>query len=403
MSDLASAEQRPSVLVIDDEPSLLAAVKRTLRSSFYIQLAESGDKALRLIEENGPVDVVVCDMNMPGKSGVDTLAEIAARSPDTIRIMLTGQADAQTAMRAVNEGRIFRFLAKPCSSKVLADAITAGVEQHKLVNAERELLDKTLSGSIKVLTDIIAIYDPQGFARKGEVRSAADAAAEALGDRDLAWKIEMAMLLGPIGRAALPGEICAKLNDGTPLSKNETDVYHASVEVAHKLIQHIPRLEDIAEAVRHQFKNFDGGGWPANDMRGSEIPELSRISRILSGAFDRQQQFQDVSDAMDDMRGQAGIFDLELLQRLEPVVIQILSDDDSDTVEMEVPPQELAPGDRLLTPIIDRNTREVLLANGSRISGVLVDRIRNLERLRRLNRVVRIRRHVSHPSVSEAA
>ena len=403
MTAAGGGRRRPSVLIVDDEPNLLEALQRTLRSSFSIRTAQSGDAAIEAVRRHAPIDVVVCDMNMPGKSGVDTLSEIATASPDTVRIMLTGQANAETAMRAVNEGRIFRFLAKPCTLKVLTEAITAGAEQHRLITAERELLNKTLSGGVKLLTDIIAIYDPHGFSRKDEIRSAAEAAAATLDAPDYAWKIEMAMLLAPIGRAALPADICAKINDGEPLTKVETDVYHASVEVAYKLIRHIPRLEEVAEAVRHQFKDFDGGGWPVNGAKGEEIPELSRIARILNAALDQRQKFEDAETTMKALRGMERILDQTLLDRLELGVLQILSSDDSRSAEIAVAPTELAAGDRLLTPIVDQDTGELLLAAGSQITEVLIDRIRNLERVRRVNPSVRARRPSASPAMSAVA
>src|SRR6184192_4097590 len=104
----------------------------------------------------GPYVVVVADMQMPGMNGVQFLTKAEAFSPDTVRIMLTRNADQKTAADAVNQGHVFRFLNKPCSPEQLAVTLTAGLKQYKLITAERELLESTLNGSVKLLTDILS-------------------------------------------------------------------------------------------------------------------------------------------------------------------------------------------------------------------------------------------------------
>ena len=100
---------------------------------------------------NGPYAVVVSDMRMPGMDGIELLSKIKARSPETIRVMLTGTGDFDTAINAINEGSIFRFLSKPCSKEVMAQTLTAALAQYRLVTAEKQIMEQTLSGCIRVL------------------------------------------------------------------------------------------------------------------------------------------------------------------------------------------------------------------------------------------------------------
>ena len=143
------------ILCVDDDPSVLQAYQRSLRKRYTIEPALGGDEAIAAVASQGPYAVVVCDMRMPGMNGVQTLAKIREIAPDTVRMMLTGNADQQTALEAVNEGRIFRFMNKPCPPEVFAAALDAGLEQYRLITAEKELLSKTLSGSVKLLTDVL--------------------------------------------------------------------------------------------------------------------------------------------------------------------------------------------------------------------------------------------------------
>lgn len=125
------------VLVVDDEPNFLAAVRRGLRGRFDVTTVESGEEALRAIAEAGPFSVVLCDMQMPRMNGIETLRRIRELTPDTVRMMLTGNADQGTAVEAINEGRVYRFLSKPCPTEMLAQAIDSAIKVYQDAAAER--------------------------------------------------------------------------------------------------------------------------------------------------------------------------------------------------------------------------------------------------------------------------
>jgi DNA-binding NtrC family response regulator len=148
------------ILLVDDDANILQGYQRALRKQFVLEPALSGEEGLEAVRAQGPYAVVVADMQMPGMNGVEFLARVKEIAPDTVRMMLTGNADQQTALEAVNEGHIFRFLTKPCSPDLLAKMLGAGLKQYGLVMSERDLLAKTLRGSIQVLTDVLGLVNP---------------------------------------------------------------------------------------------------------------------------------------------------------------------------------------------------------------------------------------------------
>ncbi len=130
------------VLLVDDDENLLNGLKRNLRSEpFDVLTAPGASEALAILEER-TIDAVVSDEHMPGLSGTELLTEIRTRYPDTVRIMLTGEADVDTAMRAINQGEIYRFLTKPCDARDLALCIRQGLEQRDLLVESRRLLER---------------------------------------------------------------------------------------------------------------------------------------------------------------------------------------------------------------------------------------------------------------------
>src|ERR1022692_2492595 len=162
---------RPRILLVDDEPDLLAGLVRSLRSDlFELAGATSGAEALDLLRNRGPYAVIVSDLKMPVMDGAELLGQARKVSPDTVRVLFTGAPDLERAIAAVNEGAIFRFLTKPCSRVMMALTLKSCVEQHELITGQRILLEQTLHGAIKALTDVLGLTNPLAFGRATRLR-----------------------------------------------------------------------------------------------------------------------------------------------------------------------------------------------------------------------------------------
>src|ERR1700722_6101223 len=144
-------EDLPRVLCVDDEPRVVDSLAVQLRKDFHILTANSGQSALRTLQSGPPPAVIVSDMRMPGMDGATLLKHVRHLYPETTRILLTGEAGRDVAVSAVNEGQIFRFLTKPCSTENLRAAIEAGVMQHRFsqigyISLPVELVEKLYYG-----------------------------------------------------------------------------------------------------------------------------------------------------------------------------------------------------------------------------------------------------------------
>jgi len=143
------------VFLVDDDPNLLKSFGRHFRKRFDLLTATSAQEALEHSFSNDPVAVVVADMRMPGMDGLQLLLRIRDISPDTVRIMLTGNTDQKTALDAINQGRIFRFFYKPCPAEVLGEAIDEAIAEYERKVAEREILDDTFADIDMDLTGVV--------------------------------------------------------------------------------------------------------------------------------------------------------------------------------------------------------------------------------------------------------
>jgi CheY-like chemotaxis protein len=243
------------ILCVDDEPNVLEGIERQMRKRYEISTAAGPDAALQKLTTDGPFAVVVSDLRMPRMSGNQLLAAVRIRFPDTVRVMLTGQADLADAMAAVNDGNVFQFLLKPCPSDSLVRAFDAALEQYRLVHAERVLLEETLRGSIGVMIEILGVVNPPAFGMAHRIRRYVQHMVSKLGLADT-WQYEIAAMLSQIGCVAVPPEIIEKRRMALPLGQEEEEVLRAQNRIGKNLLAKIPRLETVAAIIDHQTASW---------------------------------------------------------------------------------------------------------------------------------------------------
>lgn len=263
------------ILLVDDDTNILDGYRRILSREFLLETALGGEEALRMVTAHGPYAVVVSDMRMPGMDGIQLLGKVKAQAPNTVRVMLTGNADMDTAIDAINEGNIFRFLNKPCGKEMMSKALTAALVQYRLVTAEDQLLEQTLSGCIQVLTEVLSLVNPAAFGRAERARRYIHQIVSAmkLGNP---WQYEVAAMMSQLGCVTLAPETIHAVYSGEQLSANEQAQYDAHPNVAYGLLSKIPRLEPIAWMIEHQNHPVSADDSAGKDIRlGAEILRLT--------------------------------------------------------------------------------------------------------------------------------
>lgn len=287
------------ILFVDDEPAVLDGYRRTLYKEYQIETASSGDDALQLIANQGPFAVVVSDMRMPGMDGVRLLSQIRKASPDTVRVILTGYADFQSAMDAVNDGAVFRFLTKPCETLTLKKALAGCLEQYSLVVAEKELLEKTLIGCVEALVDVLSLTNPAAFSRALRIRRYVQGLIAEL-RLTPPWKFEMAALLSQLGCVTIPPKIIEMARRGEVLSSAQQKAFERHPAVASDLLKKIPRLHDIA--------------WMVSKQHTKLTPPVADVANdLVLGA-----EVLRVAIEFDDMKAK-GLGDTEARERLKEI------------------------------------------------------------------------------------
>lgn len=368
--------QQPRILFVDDDPNVLAAFQRNLRKQFSFDTALGGTEALAMLKECGPYAVIVADMQMPGMNGIELLTRAREDAPDTVRVMLTGNADQQTAVEAVNQGAVFRFLTKPCPPEQLHSTLETSLRQYELLRVERDLLESTLGGSVKVLGEVLSMIDPASFGRGQKLRDSVRVFGRYL-NLSSTWEIEVAAMLSHLGYVSIPPTILRKLDGDLQLFPREQAIVDRAPLVGHDLLANIPRLESVAKIILYQNKRYDGGGFPADAVSGAMIPFGSRMLRILHDRAVLEDDGVAKGRAFEAMKQRVGVYDTELLQKCFSCFQAFLENAISADREVKhVSVNELRQGNVLVSDV--RTAAGTLLVSaGNRVTETMINRLKN--------------------------
>ncbi len=305
------------VLCVDDDANILAGYRRQLHKQFNLDTAQSAAEGLKTLSERGPFAVVVSDLRMPGMDGIEFLGRVRSMWPNTVRVMLTGNADLDSAINAVNDGNIFRFLTKPCPANLLAKAITSSIEQYRLVMAEKELLEKTFKNSIKVLVDVLAMVNPLAFSRSSRVKRYVLHIVRELRLPNL-WQFEIAAMLSQIGCVTVPQEVLEKVLTNIRLTPAEREMFNSHPSIAHSLLSKIPRLDIVAKIIAGQLNPVAS----ASEMNFTTGDVVALGAQILKVALDFDQLYEtgtSTEKAIERMLGRPDQYDPNIVNALKNI------------------------------------------------------------------------------------
>jgi response regulator RpfG family c-di-GMP phosphodiesterase len=362
------------ILFVDDDPHLLASCERNFRRKFAIETAESGADALNKVSTGGPFAVVISDRQMPHMDGITLLARVRECAPDTVRIMLTGNADLEGAIKVVNEGNIFRFLTKPCPPDIIGKAIEDALAQYRLVTAEKELLNRTLSGSIKLLTDILSTTDPDAFGRAQSMRELINYVTKRFPVPN-EWEIPLAVMLAPIGNVTIPPQLRLRARTGEVLSKIEERLVAQMPETSARLLANIPRLEGVARIIRHQSLRYDGSGAPET-LKGEALPFGSRLLKIINDLMELQAGHITRAQALDEMQARLGWYDTALLNAVRGYYGLALCERDAGNSDIFISLCDLAAG-MVLRANIETSDGTLILCSGHQLTEMTLEKVRS--------------------------
>jgi CheY-like chemotaxis protein len=378
-----------TILLVDDESKVLSAFSRDIfeLDICNVLTAPNGGVGLEMVRENPEIAAVFSDFHMPGLDGVTFLSEVRKLNPDITRVIITGAAGLNMALDAINIGQIFRILLKPTETDVFIQTVQDAIRQYQLITSEKVLLNKTLNGAVKTLVDVLSLFSPEVFAQGNRLREMAKKMARYFPD-ELGWEAELSALLCQIGCVTVPREILDRWLNGENLPLMEQEMIKSIPESGKQLIENIPRMEKVAEAIKNQNVPYQ------NSLQiGSKIYHpVSRIAYLLNLLLQYDQnlvRYKDPVNAFTALDKKIDEFDPELFKVFREKVIGL--DDLLNSGKYKLLPQQeevkvidLRIGAVLAKEIMDKDGHMVV-AKGTEITEVLKMRLINFSLTHRIN------------------
>ena len=381
---------RDRILLVDDEQAVLDGLCRQHRKHYTLVPACGSAAGLQAVIQDGPFAAVVTDFQMPGMNGTQFLAKAREHDPDMIRVMLTGQADLQTAIDAVNRGHIFRFLSKPCEPEVLRGCLDSALEQFRLLTVERDLLEQTVRGSVEVLADVLALSNPAAFGKATRIRGLVQHIVRHLKLAD-GWQYETAALLSQIGYVAVPDDLLDRMATGERLPADQVAMLERHPAVARDLLKKIPRLQAVAEMVFHQNSPPDSSPDHVVVLGGRMLAAALDFEEFLSvGATHKQ--------ALDALRKERHKYDDGVLEALESAKMS----NSADATQI-VQVRQLRVGMVIQEDVLNVEGR-LIVSHGHQVTEGSLHRLRNYAEIAQLKKVeLRIHLPEAAPRASGAS
>ena len=420
-----------AVLIVDDEDSILQALRRTLRRDEYdLHLASDGETALRILDEI-EVAVLICDQRMPGMSGAEVLAEAYRRRPNTIRITLTGHTDMAAVQASINEGHIQHFLLKPWDDSQLRTIVRDSMHSYELVTENQRLAELTgkqqveleawneqleeqvrqrtdelrarndqlqdlqrrvelsLRDTVGVLADVLEAHNPNMALHSKRVSKLAKALAQRLNITGTDLRdVEFAARLHDIGRISKisqppAGGVTAHAPNA-PAAKSHR---HSDTATAHAILSRVGGFNAVALGIRHQHDPYDGGA-SAGAVVGLEqdaIPLCSRIIAIVN-AYD-EAAYTTANPTKPDHDLGRRVLRQDHGRRYDPALVASfiayldeVGTDDCGDAEAEVSPKDLITG-MCLSRALHNAEGVLLIKPGTTLTDNLIAKIRELNNI----------------------
>ena len=285
-----SKSNKIKILIADDETSVRKLLSRSLTDKDYDCTAvPDGSDALHEME-SGEFDVVLLDMNMPGKSGIETLKEITSKYPDTVVIMVTSLSDIDTAIEAMKQGA-YDYILKPVDLDILMVSIDKALDRRRLVlenknyqhtleetvHRQTDNVRKTFYNSITSLVYALEAKDKYTSGHSQRVSKIAENIGNALGlSEEKLQRLKFAGLVHDIGKIGVRESI---LNKPGKLTLEEYKHIMTHCELGEHILSPVIEDKEILDMVKYHHEHYDGNGYP-HKLKAAEIPEGAKIIAV---------------------------------------------------------------------------------------------------------------------------
>jgi len=370
------------ILIVSKDINLLHSFQEMLGQKYNLQTTSNPGHSLTTVKSE-PFAIIIADNKFDNTDSIRFFSQVKRVDPDAVRIGLTDADNPDYIIKLVNEANVFKVLTKPVNLSELLNIIKDSIEYHHQILKQKAIASETIKGTIQILVDIIATTTPQASGRLTSLRQTVKKVANRLGLVNIS-ELNIIAVLSHMGWISIPPKITKKKLTGQQLSSEENEIYRTHSEVGNQLLAKLPRLEEVARAIKYQQKHYDGGGFPSFPIKGKDIPIGARILKVATD-FDELCTQMEPLNALGVMKNRKNIYDPDILLALEAEVYNLAEGYTFQEVEVS----NVTSGMVLAKDIFD-NKGVVLLSKGQEISDPLRLRLKNYAQLGYINKPIEI-------------
>jgi putative two-component system response regulator len=383
---MSKGVSKATILVVDDTTENIDVLNGILSDTYKIKVALNGEKALKIASSKEPPDLILLDIMMPGIDGYEVCKRLkkspVTKSIPVIFVTAKGEVDDET--KGFELGAV-DYITKPVSPPVVLARVKTHLELKNAHTRMEQLLSKTLLGSIKLMTDILALINPQAFSQASRLKKLAHDMAINLELPDV-WRYEIAAMLSQIGCVTIPKDILNKVAEGKNLSPREREIYTSHYLVTHDLLTNIPRLETIAEMIVNQSETLglhvatsDYNEWAPHVLGGQILKLTHDFDKLTSAGITP-------SDAILNLSNRGGVYPQALMNSLMEIQ-DIVKDNET---ESNANIDELQSGMTLAENIVtDDGT--IIVGKGNEVTATVLNLLKRYSKHRKIKEPIRVR------------
>ena len=359
---MADGLEKQKVLIVDDAPENIQVLMETLKQDYKIVAANNGQKALQMAEMDPVPDIILLDIMMPGIDGYEVCKRLKTqkKTREIPIIFVTALDQEDDESFGLKLGAV-DYITKPISPSIVKARVQTHLNLRNTQQKLQDLLNKTLSGSVRILIDLLSLVNPTAFSRSSQMRRLVKEMALKLGLTDV-WKFGLAAQLSQIGCITMPTELLNKVYYGKELTDEEQELYQSYPAIGARLIARIPHLESVSGMIaRHQEPLAQEG--PIEPRRRDAIVIGAQLLKIAIDSIQMVNSGMSQESVIQQMRNNKEMYDPDLVDMLA----EVLGINAQEQIERKVTIEDIFP-DMILNQDVYSEAGTLLAVKGTELS-----------------------------------
>ncbi len=345
------------ILFVGEDDAGFQELPKHLLDEYSIHSVPTCEEALAGLGKNDDCFLIIVEFSRDGQAYEDFFKKVGTEYPSIVRVLLTTRDNFKQSHATIHAAQEFQLLERPYPPEILLEIIEKGIDRFGIQLGKQQALRRTLLGSVRAMVDILDMVNPEamGFAKR--IRRNVLSTGKALGFNPI-WQLELAVMLSHVGCIALPAEVVRKVDQGTPLSPEDKQMFGMHPSIAASLVDNIPKMAPVATIIKHQ-----------HECLSKDQPLGSRIIKVALDVDRLERKGKEAADSLGKMLAKPDTFDSTVVKSMLKLIGQ-----SSKQAVREIDIEDLKEGMVMARDLVNKEGVKLLL-RGQAVSKASLNRL----------------------------